>query len=284
MYQGTLPELIARMAVEVQQPDGSDVRAIGWEATAAIARFRGLTFREVEMAALDMDILPVRYLRNLNSHGIAEQRRLMTARVAVIGMGGLGGTVADLLCRNGVGSLVLVDGDRFEESNLNRQRFCANDTLGEAKVGAAKRQLRQINPATDISVFAEFLTETNAAGILEGATLAVDCLDDIPSRRHLERACRNAFIPLVSGAVAGASGHVTAVFPGDDTVSRLYAGDTRKAGAETVLGCLPHGVTFIAALQCAEALRILLTGESTLRRRLLLVDLTSGVCERLELA
>ena len=82
----------------------------------------------------------MRYMRNLHTYSMAEQAWLLNSRAAVVGLGGLGGTVTQILARAGVGGLVLIDGDIFEEHNLNRQLFCTQEGIGSSKARTAAQR------------------------------------------------------------------------------------------------------------------------------------------------
>lgn len=109
-----------------------------------------------------------RYLRNIPAISEAEQVILAGKTVAVIGCGGLGGHLIELLCRVGVGSIRVVDGDVFEESNLNRQLLSTMATLDTSKAQAAAERVRAISPETAVTVCPVFLDEQNAAGSWRG--------------------------------------------------------------------------------------------------------------------
>jgi molybdopterin/thiamine biosynthesis adenylyltransferase len=203
----------------------------------------------------------------------------------VVGLGGLGGTVAEVLARMGVGRLTLVDGDRFEESNLNRQLLSTVDGLGQLKSEAAQARVGRINPSVDVNALTEFVTADNAGAVLEGCNVVVDCLDNLRTRFVVEDACRRIGCPLVSAAVAGASGHVTTIFPEDTGLRLIYGepGQLPLKGAETALGTLPHAVVFLATLECAEVVKIILKKGSLLRHKLLVADLMDGIVEVMNL-
>jgi molybdopterin/thiamine biosynthesis adenylyltransferase len=115
----------------------------------------------------------------------------------------------------------------------------------------------------------------------------VDCLDNIPSRFALEAAAKRAGIPMVSAAIAGISGHVTTIFPEDKGLETIYGPEDQISmakGAETRLGCLAPGVNLIASLECAEVLKVLLKKDTTLKNRLLVVDLADYTVESLQLS
>ena len=277
------PDDLDRRAQDRAFPDGTPFRGLSVADVFDLAQ--AASGREVETAALEAGIVPERYARNMRSFSHADQAVLLGANAAVIGLGGLGGTVVEILARLGVGRLTLVDGDRFEDSNLNRQLLSTVELLGRPKAEAARRRVEQVNPSVEVAAHACFLTADNAPGLLAGCSVAVDCLDNLPARFVLEDACRSAGVPLVSAAVAGASGHLTTVFPSDRGLRLIY-GDPSKAphkGAETALGTLPHGVVCMASLECAEVVKVLLNRGSPLRDRLLLADLTEGRIEVMNL-
>jgi molybdopterin/thiamine biosynthesis adenylyltransferase len=203
----------------------------------------------------------------------------------VVGLGGLGGAVTEVLARIGVGRLVLIDGDRFEESNLNRQLLSTIDRVGLPKADAARQRVAEVNPSVETTAIQQFVTPENAEDFLRGCEVVVDCLDNLPSRFVIEDACRRIGCPLVSAAVAGTSGHVTTIFP-EDRGLRLIYGEPRNApikGAETALGTLPHAVVFLATLECAEVVKIILKRGRLLRDKLLLADLNDTLIEVMNL-
>ena len=262
-------------------PDKTPYRSLSVRRIQEFAQRTGTPVREIEAAALEHDLIPERYARNMRTFSPADQAALLRAHVGVVGLGGLGGTVTEILARMGVGRLTLIDGDRFEDSNLNRQLLSSPANVGRPKAEAAAERVAQINPAVDATVQACFLTAQNAAGLLDGCRVVVDCLDNLPDRFEVEDACRRIGCPMVSAAVAGASGHVTTIFPEDHGLRLIYGApqDLPLKGAETVLGTVPYAVAFLASLECAEAAKILLGRGGLLRGKLLVADLNEGIVE-----
>lgn len=262
-------------------PDKTPYRSLSVQHVLELSRRSGLSSRETEIAALENDVVPERYARNMRTFSLADQATLLKAHAGVVGLGGLGGTVTEILSRMGVGRLTLIDGDRFEDSNLNRQLLSSIAHLGYPKTEVARQRVDQINPSVQCTGPAEFLRPENAANWLASCDVVVDCLDNLPARFMVEDACRRLRRPMVSAAVAGASGHVTTIFPGDRGL-RLVYGEPQNLplkGAETSLGTVPFSVTFLAALECAEVAKILLGKGSPLRGKLLLADLMDGMVE-----
>ena len=226
-----LTQKIAQLAEEGRFPDGEAFSGISRSAAAALTRETGLPLRRIEQAALATGIVPLHYARNMQSLTPTEQSTLLGARVCVVGQGGLGGGVTEILARQGVGALTLIDGDRFEETNLNRQLLCTESGLGGLKAEAGADRVGRINAAVKVTHHAVFLDASNAAGLMAGADVVVDCLDNLRDRFVLEAAAKAAGIPLVSAAVAGTGGHATTIFP-EDPGLRLIYGDPGQGAAQ----------------------------------------------------
>lgn len=226
-----------------------------------------------------------RYRRNFSTLSSEDQQRLGSSVVAVIGLGGLGGGVAESLARIGVGTLSLVDGDHFEASNLNRQLFSTEQLLGTSKAVAARDRIRAVNSQVRVRSLSARLNPETESQVLDGVDLVVDCLDSIPDRFMLQEMARGRQIPLVSGAIAGTSGQVTVIFPDDpgfEQIYRLYE-DASSVNAAEKMGNLPQCAMCIAAIQAFEAVKVLLNRGKILRNRLLIVDLMTHTFEVIEM-
>jgi len=205
-----------------------------------LARDYDLSRREAEIAALELGILPRRYLRNYGTVGVDGQLELLRSCVAVIGLGGLGGYSVEGLARMGVGRLVLVDGDVFCDHNLNRQVLSQEDYLGRAKAEVAGERVREINGAVEVTLYDEYASRENLSDILRGVDVVVDALDRLPTRLMLQEMAAQAAVPLVHGAIAGGMGQVMTILPGDGGVRALYGdGPVPEHGAEAELGTPP---------------------------------------------
>lgn len=282
----TLAHRIDAQARQASLPDGTACRTIGAADVWRLAVEAGLDGQMVEIAALRQEILPDRYLRNMKTLSTTDQIRLLESAVCIVGLGGLGGLVTDTLARMGVGRLHLIDGDVFEAHNLNRQLMSSMDHIGRSKAEAAAARVRTINSGITVETAVAYLTPENAETLVGHCDLAVDCLDNIPSRFTLETAAKQIGIPMVSAAIAGISGHVTTIYPEDRGLSAIYGSQDRSSttkGAEARLGCLAPGVNLIASLECSEVLKVLLGRDHTLKGKLLVVDLADYTFETLQL-
>ena len=216
-----------------------------------------------------------RYLRNHDAINAEEQNMLARKRVLVVGCGGLGGMVIECLARIGVGYLRIVDGDVFEESNLNRQLLSSSMNLNRPKTLAAKQRVMAVNSLVEVDAHQTYLTVENALGLLAGCDAAVDCLDNIPSRLLLQDAAKTIGVPVVHGAVAGWLGRICVIQPGEELLSLLYPNTEEEQGEERQLGTLAFTASLIASWQAAETIKLLL-GKPGLKGEILEVDLLNA--------
>jgi molybdopterin-synthase adenylyltransferase len=244
-----------------------------WEGQMKAADAFSLTIAEIEEAALNFNLLPARYQRNRQTISIAQQLRLLKSKVAVIGCGGLGGYVLEIMARLGVGTIKAIDPDVFVEHNLNRQLFCTFSTLGHPKAEVAKRRVKEINPAVRCMAIQKMLNRSNGAELLGDMDVAVDALDNRTSRIDLAEICKELAIPLVHGAIGGWYGQMTTQKPGTDTIKKIYGGFEGDQGIEQALGNPSFTPAALAALQAAEVSKILLQEGAILYNRMLFINL-----------
>lgn len=128
--------------------------------------------------------------------------RLMNAKVAVFGLGGVGSFAAEALARSGVGSLVLVDGDDVEESNINRQLFALRSTVGMPKAQAAKERIVDINPDCKVDARKLFYLP-GSEGLIDGCDAVIDAMDTVTAKLALAEECAKKGIKLFSAMGAG---------------------------------------------------------------------------------
>ena len=279
-----LEKNIQRRSKIVKDPAGREVRIIEEHEAAEIGRAHGSTLNGVYTEALRLGICPYRYLRNREILILEEQLKLAESRVAVVGAGGLGGSVLSLLARMGVGHLVVVDSDVFDETNLNRQAFCHIGNLGRSKAEEARFQIKGINPGVQVYAHQTRLDRANGKELLAGCHVIVDALDNVESRLVLEEAAQALGIPLVHGALAGFEGQVMSLLPGDEGLRRIYGKGDRATGdsprPEAVLGVPGITPAVIAAFQAMEVIKILLSRGSPFRNTMVYLDLERGEINR----
>ena len=163
-----------------------------------------------------------RYERNIPSLSETECEILLGKQVLVVGCGGLGGHLIDMLARIGVGALRVVDGDVFEPSNLNRQLLSETPLLGVSKAKAAAERVNRVNPDIAVEAADCFLTQENVSGLLTKCDVVLDGLDNMESRRILAKECEQVGIPYIYGAVNGWVAQAAVSMPGDRLIERLY--------------------------------------------------------------
>ncbi len=229
----------------------------------------------------------LRYHRQINLRGvdIDGQARLKQARVLIIGLGGLGCAAAQYLAVAGIGQLTLVDGDRVELSNLQRQVLHDDSRLGQTKVASAAESLARLNPRLRLQTHAVAADEAGLQRWLPEQDLVLDCSDNLPTRNLLNRLCRAHGVPLVSGAAIRFEGQVSLFRWGEGEpcyacLSSLF-GDQGHSCVEA--GVLAPLVGLVGSLQAMEAIKLWLGLGTPLCGQLLLIDGLSGEFRRLRL-
>ncbi len=217
----------------------------------------------------------LRYARHLSMPEVsgAGQERLKAARILCIGVGGLGSPAAMYLAAAGVGTIGLVDADRVELSNLQRQLLYGTSDLGRAKVEAARERISQINPHVAVQLHQIRFTSANAQEIVESYDVVIDGSDNFPTRYLSNDVCVFARKPNIYGSVFRFDGQTTVFAPhlGGPCYRCLFpepppAGSVPNCAEAGVLGVLP-GV--VGMLQAIESLKLILgLGESLVGRLL----------------
>ncbi|MEM4724529.1 MAG: HesA/MoeB/ThiF family protein [Candidatus Hadarchaeum sp.] len=273
------------LATQTAGPDGSPLWVISLDAVEHVAEEMRLSRRQVEIAALQEHVLPMRYLRSLGTVGWDGQLALLQSTVGIVGAGGLGGWIIEGLARMGVGRLIIIDGDVFEENNLNRQALCVEHGLGKPKVLLAQQRVAEVNAAVEVVAYQERVDEARMVQLLQGANVIVDALDALPTRLELQRAARKLCVPLVHGAIAGYVGQVMTIFPDDPGLLELYGGDqVPEHGIEAQWGNPAATPMMIAAWEIQEVVKLLTGRGKPLRRRLLFLDGELGHVDVLEVS
>ena len=209
-----------------------------------------------------------RYLRNIPTLSEAECALLREKRILIVGCGGLGGYLSELMLRVGVTRIRLCDGDVFEPTNLNRQILSTPALLGTKKADAAAARCRQINPNAEIESFDFNMTEENVSALLRGCDAVLDALDNIAGRKILARACSEADIPYIFGAVSGWTAQAALFLPKSNPMDTLYPQDT-VIRDKSVLSFTPALCACMQAALCVNYL----TGRPVEIGKLYLFDL-----------
>ncbi len=288
MGNRALQQAVVDAAAEGKNPAGENYRFLSLGATKKLARDHHISGRLIELTALEADIIPERYQRNIGTIGLKGQIRLLQATVGVLGAGGLGGFAMELLARMGVGRLIIVDDDTFSDSNLNRQLLATEKNLMEPKAETAAKRIADVNGSVEVKDFNCRAEIATLAEIIADCDLVLDCLDNLPSRFDLEKVCRKLGIIMVHGAIAGFLGQLAVIRPDRPLLSSIYGttGDRCvEKGVEVQLGNPATTPAMLAAWQVSEAVKILAGLDGVLSPdRLLIIDMQAGESYQVELA
>ncbi|MCR4667160.1 MAG: ThiF family adenylyltransferase [Desulfovibrio sp.] len=285
---------LTRGSVNVDTDGARFVSLAGVRETALLLR---LSPRQTAVRLLEADIWPEVFRRSRGTRTAGDIIRLLSSGVLVLGAGGLGGLLVQLLARLGVGRLVIVDGDRFEESNLNRQILCSREVLGRSKASVAASTVAGIAPFTEVSAVNAFADEASLDACLGGNSLegtafsgffekdgppdaVCDCLDQLALEIRLERVCAKHNVPFVHGDILRDEGWALCSLPGQTRLGDLYGGKSPKGGTGSVTALAP---ALVATLMASLAEQVLLGSAQDLQDLPLLhVDASLPLVERFE--
>ena len=223
------------------------------------AGLHGLTLRTAMIQLLQQNIWPERFRRNFGLVTAQNLVQRLQSRVLVLGCGGLGGHVAELLARSGVGCIRLVDNDVFDESNLNRQRFCSEAVLGQPKVRVVCDALAGIASHVETEALEVAADESNLSSLVAGMDVALDCLDNISAKAALERAALAAGVVFIHGSVLRDEGFCYANSGPQARLDELYPhgqshSELEHARREGVGALAPASVACLMVKLCLRAL------------------------------
>jgi len=220
----------------------------------------------------------LRYSRHilLSELGVDAQQRFGESHALIVGIGGLGNPVAQFLAAAGVGTLTLIDADRVDLTNLQRQILFDTGAVGRSKVEAAAARIAAVNPEVRVVQLADRVGLAALAPLAAAADVVVDCTDNFATRHAVNRACVAAKKPLVSGAAIRFDGQI-AVFDARDPANPCYhclfgEGDEFEETRCATMGVFAPLVGIVGATQAAEALKLLAPAGRSLAGRLLLID------------
>ena len=215
-----------------------------------------------------------------------EQEKFKNAKITVIGCGGIGGQCIEMLARMGIGELILVDEDRFDLTNLNRQSLSTTETIGCEKSAVAKQKVKTINPHVKVTSHTAHVDETNIGEIIGDSNLVIDALDNVLTRVIVSRKARENKIPYVHGAIHGTLGQITVFLPNTKSYEEMFnlpslgkkltedvIEDLKNvaSGTPPAIGPTP---TIISCLEAMEAYKIITgIGKVTVAPKILTFDL-----------
>ncbi len=203
------------------------------------------------------------------------QQKIMDGKVLVLGAGGLGSPAAFYLAAAGVGKLGIVDNDKVDITNLQRQILHFTDDIGKAKTDSAKEKLAKLNPDIEIKTYQIKVTSENISDLIKDYDVVVDGTDNFPTRFLVNDACYFEKKPLVHGAILRFEGQVMTILPDEGPCYRCIYREPPPPGL--VPSCQQAGVIgsvagIVGSIQANEAIKILIGKGKTLSGRLLVID------------
>ncbi|HEX2014763.1 MAG TPA: ThiF family adenylyltransferase [Nitrososphaera sp.] len=228
-----------------------------------------------------------RYSRQvmLEEIGFEGMEKLRSAKVCVVGAGGIGNPVITQLVAMGVGNLRIVDRDVIEVTNLHRQHLYTDDDIGRVKVEAAAERLRKLNPGVQIEPVPTSVTKFTAEGIVKGFDIVVDALDSVDARYALNDACIKHNVPLIYAGAIGVTGSVSTILPNKSACLRCMFPELNEdeMPACSTEGVHPSILYLVAGIQVSEAVKIITGQRPALVNRLLYIDLSELAFEKVQM-
>ncbi len=211
--------------------------------------------------------------------GKSGQEALESAKVLIIGAGGLGTPVATYLATAGVGKIGIVDGDTISESNLHRQFMYRSTEIGELKVQVLKKRLSELNPQSEISTFPFFLDRINAEELFNQYTIICDCSDNAETRLLTDQLCKIRRKPLVYAAVRDWQGYLTVLHHQNNIeLGDLFSMEQlQETDNCSIAGIVNTTCGILGSLQACEAIKIVIGQISELDGKILCVDTQHSV-------
>jgi molybdopterin/thiamine biosynthesis adenylyltransferase len=282
----SIDKLICELSKRWVSPDKHKLRVIDLQSVRFISSKKRIPPLEIEISCLEQSIIPIRYIRNIGTIGIKGQLKLLCSTVAVCGAGGLGGTIIELLARQGIGHLVIIDNDTFTENNLNRQIMATEKDLSKSKVQVAAARIKKINSAVKVTAVNKKIDSKNVQNLIKNADVVIDGLDNLMTRRIVADACNKLKIPFVHGAIAGWCGQLMTIFPGDKGFNAVCGSSVKEnaCGMEAQTGNPAATPAVIAAWEVQEAIKIITGIGSPIRNRLIFLDFADGTFDEIVLS
>jgi len=217
----------------------------------------------------------LRYSRHilLEEIGVEGQQRLLEAHALIIGAGGLGSPVGLYLGSAGVGRITVVDHDRVDATNLQRQIAHTMARVGHFKAGSLAQSIAQINPEVQVRCVTERADSALLEQLVPQASVVLDCTDNFVTRQAINRACVTHRVPLVSGAAIGFDAQLSVYDEGGPCYACLFPPEAPPEEVRcATMGVFAPLVGIIGSLQAAEALKLLMGLGSSLAGRLQMLD------------
>ena len=214
----------------------------------------------------------------LKKIGAKGQKKILSSKILVVGIGGLGCPAAENLVRAGIGTIGLVDNDIVNLSNIHRQSLFNSEDIKKTKVSVAAKKLKKINPLTKIKTYKSRLNEKNVEKIIKDYDLIIDGSDNFKTKFLINDCCIKWKKKLVTGAISKFDGHIFTFDFKDKKTASLKNFYQENEISDDILNCEYEGVlgttaTIVGATQANEALKMLVEIGQNLKNQILIIDL-----------
>ena len=214
----------------------------------------------------------------LKKIGVAGQKKILSSKVLIVGVGGLGCPAAENLVRAGIGTIGLVDNDVVNLSNIHRQSLFNSKDLKKSKVYVAEKKLKEINPSTKIKTYNSRLNKKNIRSIIKNYELIIDGSDNFKTKFLINDNCIKFKKKLVCGAISKFNGHIFTFDFKSKKIASLRNFYQEEEISDDILNCEFEGVlgttaTIVGAIQANEALKMLMRIGQNLKNEILIIDL-----------
>ena len=214
-------------------------------------------------------------LKNIGPKG---QKKILSSKILVVGVGGLGCPAAENLVRAGIGTIGLIDNDVVNLSNIHRQSLFNSKDIKKLKVSVAAKKLKEINPLTKIKIYKSRLNNNNIENIIKNYELIIDGSDNFKTKFLINDYCIKFKKKLITGAISKFDGHIFTFDFKDKKTASLKNFYQEKEVSNDILNCEFEGVlgttaSIVGATQANEALKMILGVGKNLKNQILIIDL-----------
>ena len=212
----------------------------------------------------------------LKNVGILGQKKITLSKVFIVGAGGLGCPIADLLCRAGVGEIGVIDNDKISLSNLNRQTLFNTREINKYKVDVLKKKLRNINPLVKVNTYKKRINEDNINNLISKYHIIIDASDNFQTKFLLNEKSFKLKKKLVVGAISRYDGHIF-VFDFKNNKNACLKCFYQEKPSDEILNCDDEGIlgttaNIVGSLQANEVLKLILGSNNVLKNSILILD------------
>ena len=219
-----------------------------------------------------------RYSRQivLKNVGLSGQKKISLSKVFIVGAGGLGSPIADLLCRAGVGEIGIIDHDKVSLSNLNRQTLFNSRDINKYKVQVLKQKLKKINPLVKVNIFKKKIDEKNINHLISKYQIIVDASDNFETKFLLNKKSIQFKKKFVVGAISRFDGHIF-VFDFKNNKSACLQCFYQEKPSDEILNCDQEGIlgtsaSVVGSLQANEILKTVIGSKNILENSILILN------------